>query len=524
MSSGSRPAVERASRHNAAADLLGRNIGSARASRTYLRTPDRDVTYDEAIALAASAGVGLRDVGLDPGDRVVVATRDRIEFVATFWGAMAAGLVPVPVSDGLSKSDLEFILRDSRARVAVCDEATSPAVMPAARGAGVMTLFAGEDRAPLPEGAREWRAVCAANDATWRPVAASPDDVALWLYTSGTTGTPKAAMHRHRALRDSPAVLATQVLSLTEDDVVFSASKMFFAYGLGNSVYLPAAVGATVVVDGLPAVPARVSELIEREQPTVVMGVPAFFTGLVNLPDVGLAASVRALVSAGERLSPELFDRASRAFGRPPLDGLGATEALHHVSSNRIDDAVAGTAGRPLQGYEVRVRDREGADVADGKRGECWVRGPTTFAGYWGQPGMTDRVYDGDWMRTGDLITLLDGRIVHEGRLDDLMKLGGIWVAPSEIEGFLASKPGVREAAVVAVDDGDGVPALAAYVVLDGDGDGDAERRLRRACRGELAAFKVPRSVRIVPELPRTPTGKLQRHVLRESRSSELSG
>ena len=299
---------------------------------------------------------------------------------------------------------------------------------------------------------------------------------------------------------------------------------MFFAYGLGNSVYLPAAVGATVVVDALPAVPAHVAELIERERPTVVMGVPALFTGLVNLPDVRLTASVRAMVSAGERLSPELFERASQTFGRPLLDGLGATEALHHISSNRIDDAVAGTAGRPLQGYEVRVRDREGADVADGKRGECWVRGPTTFAGYWGQPGLTDRVYDGDWMRTGDLIKLVDGRIVHEGRLDDLMKLGGIWVAPSEIEGFLASQPGVREAAVVAVDDGDGVPALVAYVVLDAGDDGDAERRLRRACRDELAAFKVPRSVRIVPELPRTPTGKLQRHVLREARSSELSG
>lgn len=500
---------------NPTADLLGRNRSPGRASRTYLRLPGRDVSYDEAIALAAAAGDGLRDLGLDPGQRVLIVTRDRLEFVATFWGAIAAGLVPVPVSDGLSRDDLRFIMRDAGASVVVCDRASARAVLPAATEVSATVLFAGDDDA-VPEGALRWAQACGAGDAPWRPVPADADDIALWLYTSGTTGAPKGAMHRHRALRDAPAGLAAQVLGLGESDVVLSMSKMFFAYGLGNSVYLPAAVGATVVVDPSPALPARVAALIETSRPTVLMGVPATYAGIANLPGVSLPSSVRALVSAGERLRPELFDRTREVFGRPLLDGLGATEALHHFTSNRVDDAVAGTAGRPLDGFEVRVRDRRGDDVAPGDRGECWVRGPTTFAGYWGLPELTERSFDGPWMRTGDLVRLVDGRVVHEGRLDDLMKLGGIWVAPAEIEEFLGRQPGVDDVAVVAADEGDGVPALVAYVVLAEDASvAGIERRLQAACRATLASFKVPRVVRVVPSLPRTPTGKLRRHLLR---------
>jgi benzoate-CoA ligase family protein len=515
MSEG-QPAIAQPAPGNLAADLLGRNRSPERARRTYLRLPDRDVSYDEVLSLAAATGAGLRDLGVEPGQRVIVATRDRLEFVATFWGAIAAGLVPVPVSDGLSRDDLRFIVRDAAAPVVVCDPASARAVVPAATEASATVVFAGDDAA-VPHGAVRWSQVCGAGDGAWRPVPAGVDDVALWLYTSGTTGTPKGAMHRHRALHDAPAGLAAQVLDLGDGDVVLSMSKMFFAYGLGNSVYLPAAVGATVVIDALPAVPGRVAALLETSRPTVVMGVPATYAGLVNLPGVSLPSSVRALVSAGERLRPELFDRARAVFGRPLLDGLGATEALHHFTSNRLDDAVAGTAGRPLDGFEVRVRDRHGDDVADGDRGECWVRGPTTFAGYWGLPELTGRAFDGEWMRTGDLVRIVEGRLVHDGRLDDLMKLGGIWVAPAEIEEFLAGQPGVGEAAVVTVDEGDGVPTLVAYVVLDDDANATgAERRLQAACRRALASFKVPRAVRVVPALPRTATGKVRRHLLRE--------
>jgi benzoate-CoA ligase len=507
---------------NPAADLLGRNRSPERAGRTYLRLPDRDMSFDETISLAASAGAGLRDLGAETGQRVIVATRDRVEFVATFWGAIAAGLVPVPVSDGLSRDDLRFIVRDAAAPVVVCDQASARAVVPAATEASATVVVAGDD-APLPAGAVRWSEVCGARDDAWRPVPADDDDVALWLYTSGTTGTPKGAMHPHRALRDAPAGLAAQVLGLGDGDVVLSMSKMFFAYGLGNSVYLPAAMGATVVVDALPALPGRIAALVESSGATVLMGVPATFAGLVNLPGASLPPSVRALVSAGERLRPELFHRANAVFGRPLLDGLGATEALHHFTSNRLDDAVPGTAGRPLDGYAVRVRDRHGDDVADGDPGECWVRGPTTFAGYWGLPELSARAFDGEWMRTGDIVRRIDGRIVHEGRLDDLMKLGGIWVAPTEIEDFLAGQPGVGEAAVVAVDDGDGVPALVAYVVLEADrSEAGVERRLQTACKGALASFKVPRAVRVVPSLPRTATGKVRRHLLREPSSTDV--
>jgi benzoate-CoA ligase len=305
------------------------------------------------------------------------------------------------------------------------------------------------------------------------------------------------------------------VLALGPDDVVLSVSRMFFAYGLGNSVYLPAAVGATVVVSDTPVMPAMMRDLLAQTSPTLLFGVPAFFRGLVRLEDAVLPPSVRAVVSAGEALDAELFDRFRERFGLPLLDGLGSTEALHHVTSNRPDDVVPGSAGRALDGYEIQALDRDGEPVAEGERGELWVKGPTTFAGYWRRPELTERAYRGPWMRTGDVVRIVDGRVYHEGRLDDLVKLGGIWVAPSEIEDVVRGHPDVKDAAVVAIDDGSGVPVLKAFVVSERDGK-ELSKELLRLCRSRLATFKIPQSFTAVDELPRTPSGKLRRFVLRE--------
>jgi acyl-coenzyme A synthetase/AMP-(fatty) acid ligase len=288
---------------------------------------------------------------------------------------------------------------------------------------------------------------------------------------------------------------------------------MFFAYGLGNSVYLPASAGAAAIVDGAPVIPARVEALMNRTRPTVLFGVPAFFEGLARLEDAALPSSIRMVVSAGEALSEDLFHRFRDRFGLSLLDGLGSTEALHHVTSNRPDDVVPGSAGRPLDGYEARVLDGDERPVAAGASGELWVRGPTTFAGYWRRPELTAQAYRGPWMRTGDLVRMVEGRIYHEGRLDDLVKLGGVWVAPREIEDVLRGHPDVVDAAVVTSDDGSGVPILKAFVVASGGGKLPSE--LSRLCRRRLASFKVPKSFQVVSELPRTPTGKLRRFVLR---------
>jgi len=500
-------------RYNATVDLLERN--RADGARTYLRTEARGWSYDEVMTGADAAGAGLLERGLQFGDRVILAVRDRPEFVTTFWGAMKAGLVPVPIAQGLSGADFDFVLSDSEARIVVCDAAAAAAILPAAQAAGVDAVFVGDEPA---DGALRYTDVCG-RAATLEAAPTTGEDIALWLYTSGTTGLPKAVMHRHAHLRAAPAGLATQVIGLGPDDVVFSVSKMFFAYGLGNSLYLPAAFGASVVLNEGPSIPRSVHGIAAEFRPTVLYGVPSFFAGLSRLDDASLPDSIRMVLSAGEALSGELADRFRERFGRPLLDGLGSTEAMHHFSCNRPDDIVGGSAGRPLDGYHVQVLDREGDPTPDGESGELWVKGPTTFAGYWRRPELTARAYKDGWMRTGDLVRIVDGRIFHEGRLDDLIKLGGIWVAPVQIEDVLKDHPDVVDAAVVSVDQESGIPVLKAFVLSERD-DSPFVRELQRLCKNRLASFKVPRTIEVVAELPRTPTGKLRRFVLRQGGGS----
>lgn len=505
--------------YNATVDLLERNL-RGRRDAPYLIGEDRAWSYDEVCTLADRIGSGLLELGLVRGDRVIVALRDSPEFVATFWGAMKAGLVAVPVAAGLAASDVHFMLTDSEARALVFDDSMSASVLSAAADLSMVELiWVGET---WREGTRSWSEL-SGGEQRLDPAPTTAEDIALWLYTSGTTGLPKAAMHRHRHLEVAPSGLASQVIGLDAEDVVLSVSKMFFAYGLGNSVYLPASVGAGVFVNPGPAIPARIQALLSHANPTVLFGVPGFFGGFARLEEARLPASVRMVVTAGEALPVELFELFSSRFGLPLIDGLGSTEALHHVTSNRADDIVPGSAGRALDGYEIKAMDRDGEPVAEGQQGELWVRGPTTFAGYWRRPDLSSRAYADGWMRTGDLVRIVDGRLFHDGRLDDLIKLGGVWVAPSEIEDVLRGHPDVTDVAVVAVDDHVGVPILKAFVLSE-RADGGFAGELRGRCTGRLAAFKVPRSFEVVPELPRTPTGKLRRFVLRGAAEGSDAG
>jgi benzoate-CoA ligase family protein len=501
----------RSTTYNAAVDLLHGNLRQGRGHRPYLRTEDRAWTYDEVAAAADAAGAGLLGLGLGRGDRVILALRDCPEFVITFWGAIKAGLVPVPVAQGLSASDVDFMLADSEAAVVVCDLGSVSAVGPSVDRQGAECLFVG---APAPRGARAWDEVCGA-PARLDPAPTTGDDIALWLYTSGTTGLPKAVMHRHRHLQAAPGALAAQVIGLESEDTVLSVSKMFFAYGLGNSVYLPASVGASVVVHEGPSVPARIQATLTEHRPTVLFGVPAFFAGFTRLADADVPSSVRMTLSAGETLSAELLERFVDRFGRPLLDGLGSTEALHHVTCNRPGDVVPGSAGPALDGYELKVLDRDQQPVGEGQDGELWIRGPTTFAGYWRRPDLTARSYLDGWMRTGDVVRIVDGAVFHQGRLDDLIKLGGIWVSPAEIEDVLRGHRDVADVAVVALEDEAGLPILKAFVLSERSDEAGLSAELLKMCRGRLANFKLPRVFEVVPELPRTPTGKLRRFVLR---------
>jgi benzoate-CoA ligase len=496
--------------YNATVDLLERNLAKGKAERPYLRTADRVFSYGEVVARADAAGAGLLGLGLGPGDRVILATRDRPEFVMTFWGAIKAGLVPVPISDALSSIEIGFILRDSEADVIVCDAATAPAVVPAAEGTDATALLVD----PAPGGdVLSWNEVCGA-PATLDVAATTREDVALWLYTSGTTGEPKGAIHRHGHLERTPGPYSVEIAGMSEDDTILSMSKMFFAYGLGNSVYLPAAAGASVVLNDAPSIPGFVNDLIGRTQPTMLFGVPAFHAGFLRLADAKLPSTVRWVQSAGETLSSELFTAYQDRFDLPLIDGLGATEALHFITSNRPDDVVAGSAGAPVRGWDVKVLSEDGEPVADDAPGELWCTGPSTFAGYWRRPELTERAYRDGWMRTGDVVRLRDGHVFHEGRFDDLMKVGGIWVAPTEVEAVLTSHPDVEDAAVVSVDEGTGVPVVKAYLIATRE-DGPLRQELIRLCRSRLASYKVPIRYEVVDELPRTTTGKLRRFILR---------
>jgi benzoate-CoA ligase family protein len=501
--------------YNATVDLLERNLAIGRSVRAYLVAADREWSYAEVVAAANGAGAGLLDLGLTLGDRVILAMRDRPEFVVTFWGAMKAGLVPVPVPEGLSAPDLRFIQSDSEARVIVCDSASARTVAEALQE-GVTGLVAGsEARSPL----RAWSEVCGTHGSL-EPAQTTGDDIGLWLYTSGTTGLPKAVMHRHSHLGAASHALAEQVVGLDADDVVLSASKMYFAYGLGNSVYLPASAGAAVLVSDAPVLAATVQALMDRRRPTVLFGVPSFFSGFARDPQTALPSSVRMALSAGEGLPVELFELFRSRFGLSLLDGLGSTEALHHVTSNRPDDIVPGSAGRPLDGYEVRALNRDRQPVPEGQSGELWLRGPTTFAGYWRRPELTEMARMDAWIRTGDVVRIVDGRVFHQGRLDDLMKIGGVWMAPVEVEDVLRGHPDVLDAAVVATDDVHGVPVLRAFVASSRR-DEALVKELSSLCRRRLARFKVPRFFEVVEELPRTPTGKLRRFLLREGTTEE---
>ena len=496
--------------YNATVDLLERNLVPERVNRPYIRTRERTWSYGEACSSADAAGAGLLGLGLVPGDRVILATADRPEFVFTFWGAIKAGLVPVPVAQGLSIDDYRFIATDSEAGALVCDAPAANLVVPAVEGLGIPLLLAGDGSV---SGLRRWNEVCG-GAADLRPAATTGEDIALWLYTSGTTGHPKGVMHRQRHLRSTPGPYSTEVVGLGSDDVVLSMSKMFFAYGLGNSVYLPAAAGASVVINESPSIPSLINDLLGQSRPSVLFGVPSFFAGFARLADAVLPPTVRFVMSAGEALPVDLFERFRDRFGLPLIDGLGATEALHFITSNRLDDIVPGSAGRPIDGFNVRVLDRDQEEVPENTPGELWVKGPSTFVGYWRQPELTKRAYAGEWMRTGDLVRLLDGRIHHQGRLDDLLKLGGMWVSPSEIEDVIRTHADVTEVAVVAIDDDSGVPTVRAFVV-SGRRDDRFWKELLQLCRDRLARHKVPAAIEVVDELPRTVTGKLRRFVLR---------
>jgi benzoate-CoA ligase family protein len=501
---------------NACDYLVDRHVREGRGDRPALRYDGQVLSYQELYDLAASVHGGLAAAGVDPGDRVLFVCTDRPELLAGLLGAWRLGAIAVPVSTMLTAPELAGILDDAGAQVLV----VSPEFTAVVEGALALAqqlpqLLVTVGPAALTSASTTWEDLLQPGpDAA---VETAADDQALWLYTSGTTGKPKGAMHRHGGIRAACEAYGLQVLEITGTDVCFSVAKVFFAYGLGNSVLFPLSVGATTVLAPERPTAQTVARVLREEQPTLFFGSPTFYAALLgaDLPS-DLFASVRLCLSAGEALPPTLHARFTERFGTELLDGIGSTEALHIFLSNHAGDVRPGTSGKPVTGYDIELRDGEGRPVADGEPGSLFVRGASLATGYWQRPDATEQVFQGDWLGTGDTyVRTPDGYYQCLGRSNDLIKAGGIWVSPAEVEERLLQHPSVAEVVVVGVLDTHGLEKPVAYVVPRAGQQVDPAV-LEAWCRETLAAFKRPREFVALEALPKTATGKVQRYRLRE--------
>ena len=493
---------------NAADWLVDRQVRDGNGGRTAVVTPTRSLTYEELSGEVRRVAAGLRALGVRPEERVLFCMADDIELFTGILAAFRIGAVAVPASTMLTGAELGRLVADCRSRV-VLGSAEFAAVVRAAvqEAPEVERLVLGDD----------WQQLQASGaDGTTYPT--WPDSPALWLYTSGTTGTPKAAMHRHADIAFVAENYGRQVLGMGPEDRCLSVAKLFFAYGLGNSMFFPLAVGGTALLEPARPSPALFAKRAAAEGATVLFGVPGFLGALLASPDIpdDAFATVRVGVSAGEALPARIHRGMRERFGVEVLDGIGSTELLHIFISNRQGRVHPGSSGEPVPGYAVELRDVDGRVVEGaGTPGELYVRGASAATGYWCRAETSRQVFLGEWVRTGDTyVRNGDGTYTCLGRTNDLLKAGGIWVSPAEVEERLLARPDVAEAAVVGARDADGLDKPVACVVPRAGREVD-EAALIAWCREGLAAFKRPRAVIRLPELPRTPTGKIRRNVLR---------
>jgi benzoate-CoA ligase len=495
--------------------LLDRNIDRGRAGKAAVHAVDRSLTYGELLAQASRAGNLLRALGVAREERVLLVLDDTTAFPVVFLGAMRLGAVPVPVSP-LDKADnFRHFVDDSYARVVVADAGSMPMLREVLDGRDLTFVSA---RGPA-EAAIDLEAELAAQDDELVPAATHRDDMAFWLYSSGSTGRPKGVVHLHHDIEITCETYARQVLGVREDDVLFSTTKLQHAYGLGNNLSFPLHFGATAVLSAGPPKPDTLLAVLRERRPTIFFSVPALYGALVRAEGAEDAfGSVRMCVSAAEALSPTIFDRFRERFGLEIVDGIGSTEMLHIFCSNVPGAVVRGSTGRPVPGYELRIVDEDGGVLPGEAVGNLEVRGDSCAAFYWHQHEKTKSAMKGDWFTTGDRYRRTeDGVYVYEGRADDMLKIGGLWVSPVDMENAIMEHPLVDGVGVVGVTV-DEVSRVAAYIIRrDGDPtDDELADELRALCKQRLRRYEYPHVVRFVGDLPRTVNGKVQRFRLRE--------
>lgn len=518
---------------NAADYFIDRNIRQGRGHRIAIYTETRNYTYNDLQKMVNKTGNALRELGVRIDDRVAMLLLDSPVFYATFFGAIKIGAVPIPLNTMLTAADYEYYLNDSRARVLVISEELYPVLkeikgdLPYLRD----LIIISETEGPHVPFKQKYKHA----SPELKPEYTTKDDAGFWLYSSGSTGSPKGAIHSQYDMVVTSKNYAQGVLGLNENDICLSASRLFFAYGLGGGMYFPLSVGASAVLSPKRPTPEHIFSLLRRFRPTIFFGVPTLYGQMLEFkekedrekgikPDPNSDhefSSVRICVSSGEALPPDLFYRWKERFGLEILDGIGSTEVLHIFCSNRPGQVKPGSLGKPVPGYELKIVDDEGRELGPNEIGTLLVKGESIAQQYWKKREKTRQTMQGEWINTGDKFYYdEEGYFFYAGRADDMLKVGGIWVSPIEVENCIRQHEAVREVAVVGKEDEKGLIKPKAYVVLkDGYKPSPAlEEEIKNWVLERLAKYKYPRWVEFVDALPKSATGKIQRFKLREAR------
>ncbi|HUB16626.1 MAG TPA: benzoate-CoA ligase family protein [Acetobacteraceae bacterium] len=515
---------------NAVDWFLDRHLRDGRGDATAFIDSARSLTYAALATAARRFADALREAGIGRERRMAMLLLDTVDFPIAFWGALCAGVVPVPINTLLTHETVGYILADSRAEAVVISAPLVPPLLPVLHSIPeIRRIIVVRPDGSAPDRVDDPRAVglpeflLFGNPET-RTTPASPDEVALWLYSSGSTGAPKGVRHVHASLRHTADTYGAQVLGIRSDDLMFSAAKAFHAYGLGNSLTFPMSVGAATVLLPDRPTPDAVLGVMQHHNPSLFGGVPTLYASLLAHPRIGPkagSARLRRCISAGEALPEAVGQRWFEMTGVHILDGIGSTEMLHIFVSNRPDDIRYGTSGKPVPGYEALILDEHGRHVPHGEAGELVVRGPSAAEGYWNQRDKTRKTFRGEWTHTGDTYTRdAEGYFRYQGRSDEMLKVSGVWVSPFEVEEALVSHPAVLEAAVVGTTDQDGLIKPRAFVILqEAAKQQDAETvkgLLQTHVKERIGVWKYPRWIEFVDGLPKTATGKIQRFRLRD--------
>jgi 4-hydroxybenzoate-CoA ligase len=514
---------------NAVAWFVRRPADEGRGEHVAFVDPWRTLTYSGLDTESARFAHALRAAGIQREQRIALLMLDTVDFPVAFWGALRAGVVPVPINTLLPPDQVGYILADSRAAALIVSAPLLTGLRPLLRELPELRriiVAAPDGNPPAVEDPHAVPLLRVLANASADSVIAdcSPDEVAFWLYSSGSTGAPKGVRHVHSSLRETAETYGAQVLQICPDDTMFSAAKLFFAYGLGNSMTFPLSVGASTVLLPDRPTPDAVLAVVRRFHPTIFAGVPTLYAALLAQPGIAVGAGsdrLRRCISAGEPLPEQIGRRWRQVVGVDILDGIGSTEMLHIFLSNRPDDVRYGTSGKAVPGYDLRVLDADEREVADGETGDLVVRGSSAAEGYWNQREKSRRTFRGEWTYTGDTYRRdADGYYRYCGRSDDMLKVSGIWVSPFEVEDALIAHPSVLEAAVVAHADEDGLIKPKAFVVLQSSADGQDRdalaEELKTHVKERIGVWKYPRWLEFVPDLPKTATGKIQRYKLRD--------